>query len=131
MITLSLKKSVTSKNQTRTRLIGNVIIPAFFKEYSNWEFKDRQVYHQKKAKGLALLLLDTSRGIILDAENEIIQNHPNRAKSMKARARSLTESSYILSTMSTFIDDDTKIVVEITTENSSENSKKQKNIGTP
>lgn len=128
MIKLSLIKSPT--NSQKTLLISNVFIPTFFQEYSQWQFKNHQTYSLLKAKGLAQNLLETSRILLLNADDEIIQNHPNRAKSMQARARRLTESSYILSTMSSFINDDTKIVVEITTENSSENRKKQKNIGT-
>lgn len=131
MITLSLKKSVTSKNQTKTLLIGTVTIPVFFKEYSNWKFQNGQKYRQKKTKGLALLLLNTSRDIIIDAEDEIIQNHPKKADSMKTRARRLTEASYILSTMSSLIDENTLIYVDINNVKSqiSEESKNQKDIG--
>lgn len=131
MIKFSLIKSVLDKNNNKqTLLIGTVFIPEFFKEYSKWQFKNKQIYSLMKAKGLAQNLLDTSRDILIDADTEIISNHPNRAKSMQARARRLTESSYILSSMAILINDNTKIVVEITSNKSSENSKKQKDTGT-
>lgn len=129
MITLSLMKSVSSKTKQQTLLIGMVTIPNFFKDYSDWQFKDKQTYSFLKSKGLSQRLLDTSREILIDADNEIISHHPNRAKSMQARARRLTEASYILSAMAILINQETKIIVEVSPNQVSENSKKSKDIG--